>query len=411
MSTLLISIFRRIVRQGRLKITDWRGRAAELGDGKGALIAVRLTDAGAGRALLTNPQMALGELYMDGRLVLESGTIVDLLDLLMRNIGQSSGPGHIALWATLKRLARPLTRRNWRLRAQQNVAHHYDLTPAFYDLFLDSDRQYSCAFFESPSDTIEQAQQNKKRRIAAKLALKPGHTVLDIGSGFGGLGLHLAQHHGAQVTGITLSKEQLAIARARASDAGLSTQAQFALRDYRDTAGPFDRIVSVGMFEHVGVKDYGAYFAAVARLLKDDGVALVHSIGRADGPGVTNPWIAKYIFPGGYTPALSEVLPVIEQAGLMVTDIEILRLHYAMTLVQWRERFMASRDKAVALYDERFARMWEFYLAGAEMGFRHQGLMVFQIQLAKRVDALPIVRDYMMPSVAAAPVPVMQPAA
>lgn len=405
MSTLLFSIFGRIVREGALDLKDARGRVAHLGDRTGPVIAVRLTDAAAGRALLTNPQLALGELFMDGRLVIEQGTIAGLLELLMRNLGLTAGPGHIGVWARFKEFVRPLTRRNWRIRAQKNVAHHYDLTPEFYALFLDTDRQYSCAFFETPGDTLEQAQFNKKRRLAAKLALKPGMRVLDIGSGFGGLGLHLAEAHGADVTGVTLSTEQLGIARKRAEAAGLSQRVRFDLKDYRDVQGPYDRIVSVGMFEHVGLKDYGAFFAKIAQLLNDDGAAVVHSIGRSDGPGITNPWIAKYIFPGGYTPALSEVLPHIERAGLIVTDIEVLRLHYAQTLVLWRERFMANREKAIALYDERFARMWEFYLAGAEMGFRHQGLMVFQVQVARRVDTLPLTRDYMMPNRAGAAAP------
>lgn len=405
MSRLLFGIFGRIVREGALDMRDASGRVARLGDRTGPLISVRLTDDAAGRALLTNPQLALGELFMDGRLVLEQGTIAGLLELLMHNLGLTAGPGHIGVLAKLKEFLRPLARRNWRLRARKNVAHHYDLTPEFYALFLDTDRQYSCAFFETPGDTLEQAQLNKKRRLAAKLALKSGMRVLDIGSGFGGLGLHLAEAHGADVTGVTLSTEQLGIARKRAEAAGLSQRVRFDLKDYRDVEGPFDRIVSVGMFEHVGLKDYGAFFNKIAQLLKDDGAAVVHSIGRSDGPGITNPWIAKYIFPGGYTPALSEVLPAIERSGLIVTDIEILRLHYAQTLVHWRERFMANRDRVVALYDERFARMWEFYLAGAEMGFRHQGLMVFQVQLAKRVDALPLSRDYMMPTQAGAATP------
>jgi cyclopropane-fatty-acyl-phospholipid synthase len=397
MSRILFSVFGRIVRSGRLQLTDWRGRSTELGDGQGALVAVRLTDGRAGRELLSNPQLALGELFMDGRLVLEHGTIADLLELLMHNLGVTSGPGHIGAWAKVRALARPFTQRNWLGRARANVAHHYDLTPEFYALFLDADRQYSCAFFERPDATLEEAQEAKKRRLTAKLALKPGQRVLDIGSGFGGLALSIAEHAGVSVTGVTLSTEQLAIARARAAAAGLADRVRFDLQDYRNVDARFDRIISVGMFEHVGLKEYDRFFQKIASLLADDGAAVVHSIGRSDGPGVTNPWILKYIFPGGYTPALSEVLPAIERSGLIVTDVEILRLHYATTLQHWRRRFMAQRETAVALYSERFARMWEFYLAGAEMGFRFQGLMVFQVQLAKRVDALPLARDYMTP--------------
>ena len=283
---------------------------------------------------------------------------------------------------------------------QRNVAHHYDLSGALYELFLDVDRQYSCAFFERPGDSLEAAQMNKKRRIAAKLDLRRGMRVLDIGSGWGGMGLYLAQAHGAQVKGITLSSEQLQAARARALGAGLASRVQFSLEDYRKIGGVYDRIVSVGMFEHVGVGNYDAYFRKIASLLTQDGVALVHSIGRSDGPGVTNPWIAKYIFPGGYAPALSEVLPAVERAGLIVTDIEILRLHYAQTLAEWRRRFNANRQATRELYDDRFCRMWEFYLAGSEMAFRWQGNMV-----------LPLARDYMTPTVSLAAQPRMAAAA
>jgi cyclopropane-fatty-acyl-phospholipid synthase len=282
-------------------------------------------------------------------------------------------------------------------RAKSNVAHHYDLSAGLYDLFLDPDKQYSCAYFDDENTTLEAAQANKCRRIAAKLALAPNQRVLDVGSGWGGLGLHIAHSERVDVTGVTLSEEQLKIAQDRARRQGLSDRVRFKLEDYRKVRGPFERIVSVGMFEHVGVAHCQVYFDRITELLTDDGVALVHAIGRSDGPGVTNPWIVKYIFPGGYTPALSEVLPAIEHAGLMVTDIEIMRLHYAKTLAEWRRRFIANWDRAAQLYDERFCRMWEFYLAGAEMGFRNQGLMVFQIQMAKRVDTLPLARDYMMP--------------
>jgi cyclopropane-fatty-acyl-phospholipid synthase len=297
----------------------------------------------------------------------------------------------------MRYLACRLMQRNGIARSQRNVAHHYDLSSRLYDLFLDEDKQYSCAFFERPTDTLEAAQLTKKRRIAAKLALAPGQRVLDIGSGWGGLALHLAQNTGADVTGITLSQEQLRLAQERAAKAGVEGQVRFRLEDYRQTSGTFDRIVSVGMFEHVGLAQYSSFFKKVASLLADDGVALIHTIGRSDRPGSTNPWIAKYIFPGGYMPALSEIVPLVERADLIVTDVEVLRLHYASTLAEWRRRFAANREEAKALYDERFCRMWEFYLAGAEMGFRYGGLVVFQLQLAKRVDILPLARDYMTP--------------
>jgi cyclopropane-fatty-acyl-phospholipid synthase len=294
----------------------------------------------------------------------------------------------------IRKALRSLYQRNSESRAKRNVAHHYDLDGRLYELFLDADRQYSCAYFEHPEQTIEEAQLAKKRHIAAKLLVEPGHSVLDIGSGWGGLALYLAEQCGAEVTGITLSDEQLAIAQKRAIQRGLAGPVSFLLQDYRAIKGQFDRIVSVGMFEHVGVGYYDTFFSKAADLLADDGVMVLHSIGSIDGPGVTNPWMTKYIFPGGYSPALSEVLPAIERAGLIVTDIEILRLHYAQTLRAWRERFVSRRAEAEALYDERFFRMWEFYLAGCEAAFRFGGLMVFQIQLAKKLDAVPLTRGY-----------------
>jgi cyclopropane-fatty-acyl-phospholipid synthase len=279
-------------------------------------------------------------------------------------------------------------------RAQANVAHHYDLSKTLYDLFLDADRQYSCAYFTAPDQSIDAAQAQKKRHLAAKLLLKPGQRVLDIGCGWGGLALYLAKECEVEVTGLTLSTEQLQVARHRAAAAGLAERVRFELLDYRLATGQYDRIVSVGMFEHVGVVHYPTFFRKLRELLATDGVALLHSIGRADGPGVTNPWIRRYIFPGGYSPALSEVVPVVERTGLYITDIEVLRLHYAETLKAWRARFLANRERIRTLYDERFCRMWEFYLAGSEVAFRRQGHINFQMQMAKQVDTVPLTRDY-----------------
>jgi cyclopropane-fatty-acyl-phospholipid synthase len=281
-------------------------------------------------------------------------------------------------------------------RAQEHVAHHYDLSDDLYDLFLDEDRQYSCAYFANDNVTLEQAQHDKKRHIAAKLLLEPGMRVLDIGCGWGGMALYLAKEANVEVVGLTLSKEQHKVATERAKKAGLEDKVTFHLRDYREEAGSYDRIVSVGMFEHVGVHHFNEFFNKVKALLTPKGVALLHSIGRMDGPGVTNPWLRKYIFPGGYAPALSEVLPVVEKSGLWATDIEILRLHYAETLKHWHQRFQENRDKIKKLYDERFCRMWEFYLIGAEMDFRYLNTMVFQMQLAKDIEAVPLTRDYMV---------------
>ncbi len=357
---------------------------------------MRLHDRSAYYEMALNPELKLGELYMENRLTVENGDIADLLDLLMYNLSLVRPGGIMGMVRRWRRMTRRWRQRNHSARARRNVAHHYDLSDQLYDIFLDRDRQYSCAYFSSPGETLEEAQIGKKRHIAAKLFLdKPGLSVLDIGSGWGGLALDLARDCGAKVLGVTLSQEQIAVARQRAQATSLTERCRFELVDYRALNGAFDRVVSVGMFEHVGVPYYPAFFDKMRSLLKDDGVALLHFIGRSDGPGVTNPWTAKYIFPGGYTPALSEVIPVIENAGLIVTDVEVLRLHYAETLKEWRRRFMSQWKTAAELYDERFCRMWEFYLAGAEMGFRREGLVVFQIQLAKQIETLPITRDYM----------------
>lgn len=405
MRTLLAWVFDRTIAKGHLALVDYDGWRRDFGEMFEPPIVLRLHDKWAAFDIARNPHLKFGEAYMDGRISVEGGSIADLLDLITRNLGTGFGGGYLDWIGRARYLFRRWAQWNGLLRSQRNVAHHYDLSGALYDLFLDADKQYSCAFFETPEDTLETAQQNKKRRIAAKLALKRGQRILDIGSGWGGMALHLAEAVDADVTGITLSAEQLKVAHARAAAAHLEHRAHFKLEDYRQTAGQFDRIVSVGMFEHVGVNQYAPFFEKIAALLADDGVALIHAIGRSDGPGTTNAWIAKYIFPGGYTPALSEVLPAIERAGLIVTDVEILRLHYAQTVAEWRRRFVANWDKARELYDERFCRMWEFYLAGAEMAFRYQGQMVFQLQLTKRVDALPIVRDYMVPVAPARPAP------
>jgi cyclopropane-fatty-acyl-phospholipid synthase len=392
MDRLLRSFLSRFIRRGSMTFTTADGDKFTCGDGTGEPVRARFRTSDAARRVLLNPELALGEIYMEGSFVIEQGTIADALAILM---GQ---PDALPTWAKPHWWARFLIRRirqfNPRSRSRDNVAHHYDLDGRLYSLFLDSDKQYSCAYFETPDASLDDAQLAKKRHLAAKLAVGHGDRTLDIGSGWGGLGLYLAEIAGADVTGITLSTEQLQVSNARAAEKNLSGAAQFLLQDYRDVEGPFDRIVSVGMFEHVGVNSYETFFKRCAELLTDDGVMMLHSIGRSEGPDATNPWIAKYIFPGGYIPALSEVLPAIERSGLLVCDVEILRLHYAETLKAWRERFMARREEAVQLYDERFARMWEFYLAASEMSFRKQNLMNFQIQLAKRQGVVPMTRDY-----------------
>ena len=388
-------IFDRTVMAGNLEVIDSDGKCHAFGDRTGTAVVLRLSDRRLERGLAFNPQMVLGEAYMQGRLVVEAGTIYDFLEIMLSNAERQPLPRWVCALDSVRRLSKRMQQYNPAPRARANVAHHYDINGAIYDLFLDADRQYSCAYFHDTSD-LDEAQRAKKRHIAAKLALKKGHRVLDIGSGWGGLDLYLASIALVDITGITLSVEQLQVARARVKDTALQGSVRFDLRDYRHVKGYFDRIVSVGMFEHVGVNHYQTYFDKVAALLNDDGVALIHSIGRFDTPAVTNPFIAKYIFPGGYIPALSEVLPAIERSGLFVTDVEILRLHYAETLRHWRTRFLANRHKAEHLLGDTFCRMWEFYLAASETAFRYQGLMVFQIQLAKHQRALPLTRDYML---------------
>jgi cyclopropane-fatty-acyl-phospholipid synthase len=395
MDRLLRTVFERLIRVGNLRVTTGGGSTFTFGDGTGTPAAIRFTTRAAERGILIDPALRFGEAYMDGGIVVEQGSIADVLAIVL---GQRHD-GELPAWTRLRWLFRYLNRRlrqfNPRSRARRNVAHHYDLDEQLYGLFLDADRQYSCAYFENGEQSLDDAQLAKKRHLAAKLLIAPDQRVLDIGCGWGGLALYLAELCGARVTGITLSERQLALARARAAEKGLAGRIDFRLQDYRDVPQKFDRIVSVGMFEHVGVGFYEAFFGRCRALLDDNGVMLLHSIGRSEGPNITNPWIAKYIFPGGYIPALSEVLPAVERAGLLVTDIEILRLHYAETLKAWRDRFLAHREEVERLYDARFTRMWEFYLAASEMAFREQAMMVFQLQLTKRQGIVPMTRDYM----------------
>jgi cyclopropane-fatty-acyl-phospholipid synthase len=381
---LLSRLFERIITIGRLRVIDAGGSLHTFDGSGGSNVTIRLHDPALHWKLALRPRLYFGEAFMDGKLTIEEGSLYDLIDLLAVNLE--------AMPAGFRRIHQfnPLP------RARRNVAHHYDLSDQFYELFLDRDRQYSCGYFRDESEDLDAAQLDKKKHLAAKLLIRPGQKVLDIGSGWGGLALYLSAECGADVTGLTLSVEQHKFATRRAAAAGLSDRVRFYLRDYREEVGQYDRIVSVGMFEHVGLNHYGAFFTKLKSLLAPDGVALLHSIGRKDGPGTTMPWIRKYIFPGGYVPALSEVLPAVEQLRLWVTDIEILRLHYAETLRAWRRRFERNRDRVLALYDERFYRMWEMYLVGSEIAFRRQDHMVFQMQLAKAVDAVPLTRDYML---------------
>ena len=358
------------------------------------VLCVEITTWAWARRMVANPGLAVGEGYMDGGFVMLEGTIFEFMDSLFAVNLRHRGPV-LTFHDTLLRLGRRIEQYNPARIAKRNAAHHYDLNGEFYRLLLDADRQYSCAYFRTGTETIDEAQRAKKQHIAAKLLLdRPGLRVLDVGCGWGGTALTLAREYGADVTGITLSEEQLATARQRAAEAGLSDRVRFELLDFRAVSGQFDRIVSIGMFEHVGINHYRSFFDMIARCLTPDGVALVHAIGRSNGPRATNAWLGKYIFPGGYSPALSEVLPPLERSGLIATDIEILRLHYAKTLARWRDNLGEHRDEIRRLYDDRFLRMMEFYLAGAELAFTRTGHMVWQLQIARDQSAVPFTRDY-----------------
>ncbi len=393
---ILGQLLDKLITTGELRVIDHVGHQRNFkGQKPGPTVTIRLSDKATERRLFFNPMLELGEAYMHGKIQVEDGDLYDFLELAQMNLGWGTGNHWLqSLLSGWRKMRRRISQHNPVGRAQNNVAHHYDLSDTLYDLFLDNDRQYSCAYFMRKNDSLEQAQDHKKRHLAAKLMLEPGQKILDIGSGWGGLSLYLARISGADVTGVTLSTEQHKVSEERTKSEGLSDSVRFRLRDYRSETTKYDRIISVGMFEHVGVYHYREFFEKVKNLLDDDGVALLHTIGRADGPGSTNPWLAKYIFPGGYTPALSEILPVIEKVGLYVTDIEILHLHYAETLKAWRRRFNVNRDKILKVYDEQFYRMWEFYLAGSEAAFRFGGQVNFQIQLTKKQGVVPFTRNY-----------------
>ena len=377
-------------RRGNVAIRFGSGSLQSFGDGSGVPIEVEVDRVAVMRMTARPTSLTLGECYMDGSIRFARGGIFEFVDVIARNA--RFGPVKES-W--LRRLRRSLFHRNDARTARRNAAHHYDLSVDLYRRFLDADLQYSCAYFARPDMTLEQAQAAKRERIARKLLLRPGDRVLDIGSGWGGLGIELASREQVDVLGVTLAGEQQALASRRAREAGVADRVRFELRDYRELDGQHQRIVSVGMLEHVGRPDFDAYFQKIAALLTRDGVALVHSIGRKHGPGATNPFLDKYIFPGGYIPLLSEVLPAVERAGLQVADIEMWRLHYAETLRHWRERFAAARPDVVGMYDERFCRMWEYYLSISEVAFRWAGFAVFQLQLVKTADAVPLTRDYL----------------
>jgi len=389
---MLHSRLDRLVRVGHLWVTYPNGKTGRYGDGSGPRTVIRFTYRGE-RRLFLGPQLGLGESYMDGDLELLEGGFWDLMEIIGRNQAAPQFRND-PIWRAIYAVERLLQQWNDRATARRNVRHHYDLSVELYRRFLDKDLQYSCGYFAEPGMTLEAAQAAKKAHLAAKLDLAQGHKVLDIGCGWGGLAIELARRHEVEVAGITLSTEQVALATERAEAAGVADRVRFDLMDYRDAQGRFDRIVSVGMLEHVGAPNLQAYFGQLSRLLADDGLAVVHAIGSRSPPRVSQPFIRKHIFPGGYVPSLSQVTAAVENVGLWITDIEILRLHYAETLRHWRLRFLREREAIAALYDERFCRMWEVYLCLSELAFRYLNLMVFQLQLAKRVDAAPLTRDY-----------------
>ncbi len=400
-------LLRHLIRSGELSVQYPDGQTRRYGNpDSGAQVAIALNDPNLPRKIVLSPDMAVGEAYMDGRLTIEEDNLYGFMGLAISNIAAQGQPWFRRPLEAGRHLMRHLQQFNPVHRARANVAHHYDLSGELYDLFLDEDRQYSCAYFRDPEMSLEEAQVAKKHHIARKLRIEPGMRILDIGCGWGGMGLTLARDYGAEVLGVTLSREQHAMANTRADAAGLSGKAQFRLMDYRDVEGQFDRIVSVGMFEfdrivsvgmfeHVGLPHYAEYFDAVRTLLPEDGIALIHTIGRARPLGSTSPWITKYIFPGGYCPSLSETSAAIERADLITTDIEVWRLHYAETLRHWHDRFMANIDQARALDDDRFCRMWRYYLIASELTFRLNKQVVFQMQLTRTQDAVPLTRDYL----------------
>jgi len=393
---LLSKMMHRFVKTGALTIIDVDDKPHVFGPGgDGPSATIKLHDKKLYRSLFLNPELKAGEAYMDGTLTVEDGAIRDFLTVFALNAQNLRGQGHQKKLRAFYKKIKRYHQRNLKSASRKNVEHHYDLSNDFYKLFLDDDMQYSCAYFERPDMTLEEAQLAKKRHIASKLNLKPGQRVLDIGCGWGGMSMYLAENFDVHVTGVTLSKEQQALAQERLKERGLEGKVDIRLQDYREQVGPFDRIVSVGMFEHVGIPHYLEFFEKSYELLADDGCMLLHSIGRRGGPGSTAAWIRKYIFPGGYSPAVSETVAEIEKSGFWISDMEILRLHYAETCLEWDKRFQKNRDKVATMMDKRFCRMWEFYLIVSEFSFRYSKNMNFQIQLTKQVDALPISRDYM----------------
>ncbi len=391
----LISFLNNLFKQDGFELIDSNSKKYVIGNPtKDKPIVIRFLDQKLMQKLLINPDLYFGEAYMNGSLVIENGTLTDFLDLAFKNIGRGNINSYGAIIKKIKGTFGNLTNLNKIIKSKENVAHHYDISEKLYDLFLDKNRQYSCAYFKNDSDTLEQAQSNKIHHIIKKLNIQPNQKVLDVGSGWGTLALAIAKETNARVTGITLSENQFEYSQNKAKEMNLSNQVDFKLIDYRQLNEKFDRIVSVGMFEHVGRNFYRTYFNKVFQLLNEKGIALIHTIGSSMPPRDPQPWIQKYIFPGGYTPSLSEISKPIEKSGLIVSDIEVLRMHYAHTLRNWKERFLSKKDTVLDMFDEKFFRMWEFYLASCEMAFKWGDQVVFQLQLAKDNSSVPNTRDY-----------------
>ncbi|HEY0149377.1 MAG TPA: cyclopropane-fatty-acyl-phospholipid synthase family protein [Allosphingosinicella sp.] len=397
---LLDKMLRRLLKKGELVVVDHDGKEYRYGAPEPGLrpVRARLTDRGAAMAIAKDPRIGAGEAYMDGRLVVEEGDIRDLI-LLIRYNAPFEKPGAIAPRGPLRKAIRKIGGRldqvNWKTRSRRNAEHTYNLTRRLYELFLDEDRQYTMAYYRDTSNSLEKAQLDKKAHLAAKLHLKPGMKVLDIGCGWGGWALYLHRHYDVDVLGVALAPDQIQFCRERAAELGVSDRVKFELMDYRDVQGPFDRISSVGLIEHLGTPHYPGFFAKTRELLAPDGIMISHCCGRAGGPGVTDKWTRKYIFPGGYIPALSELVTEAEKHKLIVTDVEAMRYHYAHTLEEWYHRTNRAQAEITEMYDARFFRMWQFYLAGAEAAFRYGGMVNWQLQYVKRRDAIPMTRDYM----------------
>ena len=388
------SLLQKIIKKGHLIWVKSNGTKLEFGDKSGTFIKMKTTNAFSEIKMMMNPSLHFGESYMNGSLILEEGNIHDLLKLIFVNSGSNADHWAIKIDKVIRTIRNKIVSGNYIIKSKKNVAHHYDLSDKLYELFLDKDRQYSCAYFNSPNDTLEQAQMNKKELIAKKLLLEEGQNVLDIGSGWGGMASYLSKKSNVKVKGVTLSEEQLAYSKQRKINESLD-QVEYHLQDYRNVNESYDRIVSVGMFEHVGTSHYQEFFNKIYELLNKKGVALIHTIGRIDQPTTNDAWIEKYIFPGGYIPALSEVMQRVEKSGLTTTDIQVLKFHYAETLKRWRYNFYDNIDKVKELYDEKFCRMWDFYLSSSQASFEESTLVIYQLQLSKDKKTVPDSRDYL----------------